>query len=136
MPIMEGTGRLKTWTGTYSFARDGGAVGTLTLPSDDGPIPIGSIVTGGYLDVTTPLSTLDASAAGPSTAAIQVEGANDTINAASVAGAPWSSTGRKDIIPDATGSTALKLTAARNPALVIAVEDLDAGVFTLVLFYK
>jgi hypothetical protein len=93
-------------------------------------------VTGGFVDVTTPLSTLDASSAGPSTAAIEVVAANDTINAASVAGAPWSSTGRKDVIPDSTGSTALKTTAASYPTMVVAVEDLDAGVFTLVLFYK
>lgn len=137
MAIMEGTGRLKTWTGSYSFARgDASVVGSAALVSEDGPIPVGSIITGGYLDVTTSPSTLDASSAGPATIAIQVEGANDVINAASVAGAPWSTTGRKDIIPDATGSTALKTTAARNPTMVIGTEDLDAGVFTLVLFYK
>jgi hypothetical protein len=111
-------------------------VGTHTLVSEDGPIPIGSVVTGGYLDVVTSPSTLDASSAGPSTIAITVEGANDVINAASVAGAPWSTTGRKDIIPDATGSTALKTTAARYPSMVVAVEDLDDGDFTVVLFYK
>lgn len=136
MPIMEGTGRLKTWTGSYSFARDGGGVGTIALKSEDGPLPVGSYVFGGYVDVTTVLSTLDASSAGPSTAALTVEGANDVVSATSVAGAPWSTTGRKDIIPDSTGSTVLKLTAARYPSIVIATEDLDAGIFTLTLFYK
>jgi hypothetical protein len=134
---MEGTGRLKTWTGRYSFTRgDVSVVGTAALVSDDGAIPTGSIITGGYLDVVVSPSTLDASSAGPSTIALKVEGANDVINAAAVTGAPWSTTGRKDIIPDSTGSTALKTTAAREPSMVIAVEDLDAGDFTLVLFYK
>lgn len=136
MSMMEGTSRLKTWTGRYTFAAAGGAVGSITIPSDDGPIPAGSLIVGGVLEVATALSTLDASAAGPSTAAIQVEAANDIINAAAVTGAQWSTTGRKDIIPDSTGSTALKTTAARNPTLVVAVEDLDAGDFTLTLFYK
>ena len=136
MSVMEGTGRLKTWTGTYSFARDGGATGSIVLASDDGPLPIGSYVVGGFIDVATPLSTLDASAAGPSTAALQVNGANDLVSATSVGGAPWSSTGNKDIIPDSTGSTAIELTAERQPTMVVAVEALDAGAFTLVLFYK
>jgi len=136
MPIMEGTSRLKTWTGSYSFARDGGATGSIVLKSDDGPLPVGSYVVGGYLDVDTVLSTLDASSAGPATAALQVNAANDIINAASVAGAPWSTQGHKDIIPDSTGSTAILLTGAREPTLVVAVEDIDAGIFTLTLFYK
>ncbi len=130
MATMESTRAAKTWAGHYSFAIDGGH-GTITLRSEDGPIPVGSVVTGGYLEVTTQLNSL-----GSATVAIQVEGANDTINAAAFGGAPWSTTGRKDIIPDATGSTALKTTAARSPAAVVAVADLTAGVFNLVLFYR
>jgi hypothetical protein len=132
MPIIEGTGGLKTWTGDYSFAVDGGATGTLVLRSGDGPIPSGSYVVGGFVDVT---DTPD-SAASTATIAITVEGANDVITAAAVSGAPWSTTGRKDIIPDSTGSTALKTTAARSPSAVIAVQALTEGVFKVVLFYK
>lgn len=136
MPVMEGTGRLKTWTGSYSFARDGGAVGSIVLVSDDGPLPIGAYVVGGFLDVDTQFSTLDFSPAGTATVAIQVNAANDIVNAAAVSGAPWSSTGHKDIIPDSTGSTAIVLTAERYPTMVVGTEDVDAGAFTLVLFYK
>ncbi len=130
MAIIESTRAVKTWIGDYSFAVDGGTVTTHTLRSESGPIPTGAVVTGGYLDVTGALAS-----SGSATAALQVEGANDTINAAAFDGAPWSTTGRKDIIPDATGSTALKATAARSPALVIGGAALTGGIFRLTVFY-
>ena len=40
------------------------------------------------------------------------------------------------IVPDATGSTAITLTAAREPAFVIGTGTVTAGAFTLVLYYK
>ena len=64
-----------------------------------------------------------------------MQAANDVINAAAFGGAPWSTTGEKDIIPDATGSTAIKLTADHSPALVIAAADLTDGKFRLILTY-
>jgi hypothetical protein len=131
MPIIEGTKDLKTWTGSYSFAVDGGALSTITLRSNDGELPNGAVVTGGYLDVTT-LFTTGTSATG----ALQVNAANDLVSATIVSGAPFSSTGVKDIVPDATGSTAIKLTAARAPKLVIGTGTVTAGAFTLVLFYR
>lgn len=131
MPTMEGTARLKTWEGAYDFDVDGGATGTIVLRSDDGPLPIGAYVTGGLMDVTDALDS-----GGSATGAVQVNAANDIINAAAFDGAPWSTAGQKDIIPDATGSTAIELTAARQPAFVIGGADLTAGAFKLVLFYK
>lgn len=130
MPIIAGTGRLKTWTGYYDFAVDGGAVSTITLRSNDGALPSGSYVVGGLLDITTALDS-----GGSATAALQVQSANDTINAAAFGGAPWSSTGQKDVIPDNTGSTAIELTADRSPALVVGTAALTAGAFKLVLIY-
>lgn len=70
------------------------------------------------------------------TGALTVEGANDLVSATIVSGAPYSTTGQKDIIPDATGSTAIQLTAARSPAFVIGTGTVTAGAFTLVLFYR
>lgn len=131
MPMMENTSRLKSWTGYYDFAVDGGAVGSIVLRSNDGPIPNGSIVTNGILEVTTALDS-----GGSATAAVQVQAANDTINAAAFGGAPWSSTGRKSTIPVGTGATSLKTTAERNPTLVVATAALTAGKFTLHLTYK
>jgi hypothetical protein len=131
MAIMEGTRAAKTWTGEYAFGTDGGAEGAIVLRSNDGPIPSGAYVTGGVLDVTAGFTT---GASG--TGALHVNGANDLVSATIVSGAPYSTTGQKDIIPDSTGSTAIELTAARNPTFTIATGALTAGAFTLVLFYK
>ncbi len=127
MAIMEGTRDVKVWEGFYDFAVDGGAVSTITLRSNDGPIPNGAIITGGYIDVTT------ACLSATGTMAFQSEAANDILAATAQAGL---TVGRKDIVPDATGSTAVKLTAARNPAVVIATAAFTAGKLSLVLLYR
>ncbi len=128
MAIMEGTRELKVWQGNYDFAVDAGAQGTIVLRSNDGPLPNGSVVVGGYLDVTS--SCLSATGtmalATPQTAA-------DLLAASAQAAL---TAGRKDIIPDSTGSTAIKLTAARQPTVDIATADFTAGAFTLVLLYR
>ena len=131
MAIMEGTRAPKSWTGSYSFAVDGGAVGSITLRSEDGPIPVGSVITHGYLDVTTLFTTGTAA-----TMALTVESAGDMVAATVVSGAPYSTTGRKSIVPVATGATAVKTTASRAPVATIAVGTVTAGVFTLTLFYR
>lgn len=130
MSVIEGTKGLKEWKGSYDFAVDGGLVSTITLRSNDGEIPIGSVIEGGYADVVTPL----ASATG--TGALQAEAANDIIAAAAAAGAPWSTAGRKSVIPAFTGATTVKTTAKRKPALVVGTAALTAGKFDLVLFYR
>lgn len=130
MAIMEGTRAPKVWIGEYSFAVDGGAVGAITLRSADGPIPIGSFVTSGVLDVTTGFTT-----AASGTGAISVNAANDLVSATIVSGAPFSTTGQKSIVPVATGATAIKTTAARSPAFTIATGAITAGVFKLTLYY-
>ena len=127
MGVMEGTRGLKEWRGEYSFAVDAGAQGTITLRSNDGSIPAGSIVFGGYLEITT--SCLSATG----TMALQVEAAEDilatSLQAALVAG-------RYDVKPDCTGTATVKTTVARDPKLVIATADFTAGIFSLVLFYN
>lgn len=125
--IIEGTRALKVWQGDYDFAVDGGAVSTITLRSNDGPLPNGAVIAGGYLDVVT------ACLSGTGTMALDSEGAADILAATAQAGL---TVGRKDIVPDATGSTAVKLTAARNPAVVIATAAFTAGKFSLVLIYR
>lgn len=127
MAIMEGTRAVKTWTGAYDFAVDGGAVSTITLRSDDGPLPAGAVITHGYVDVAT------ACASATGTMALQAEAANDVVLA--VGQASWT-TGRKSIIPAGTGATAVKTTVARSPALVIGTAVFTAGKFTVTLFYR
>lgn len=131
MSIAEGTTRLKTLRGSFDFAVDGGAISTITLRSNDGDIPSGSIILGGYIDVLTLLTS-----GGASTVAVQAEAANDLQTAITVAGAPWSTTGRKVIVPViSTPSTFIKTTVARNLKIVIAAFTVTAGKFDVVLFY-
>lgn len=131
MPYMEGTRGLKSYKGEYAFATDGGAVSSITLRSEDGPIPSGSVILGGYLEIDTPFTS-----GGAATVAVTAESAGDLLAAAVVSGAPWSTTGRKSIIPVFTGATTVKTTASRAPVFTVAVAALTAGVGRLVLFYR
>lgn len=111
----------------YSFALDGGAVGTIALRSVDGPrsLSAASIVVNSLVEVlTVPTS------GGAATLAAQIEAANDVVNAAVISGAPWSTVGRKAGIP-VSATTSLKTTAARNPSLVVGTAALTAGVIRL-----
>lgn len=115
--------------GHYAFAEDGGAVSTIAITSGT-PIPSGSVIVGGYVDVTTQLTGATA------TIACQVEAANDILTAVAVAS--WTA-GRKNILPAPTtgaltASTAVKTTADRNISIVIATAALTAGVFDVVLY--
>jgi hypothetical protein len=127
---IEGTPKLKLWKGSYDFAVDGGAISTINLRSNDGDLPKNAVIMGGYLDVTTILAS-----GGAATAALQAEAANDIVAAAAFNGAPYSTTGRKSIIPAFTGATTVKATAARKPAVVIAAAVLTGGKFDLYLLY-
>jgi hypothetical protein len=115
--------------GKYDFAVDGGAVSTIAITSGL-PIPSGSVIVGGYVDVTTQLTS-----GGAATIACQVEAANDILTAVAVAS--WT-VGRFNVLPaEASGaltaSTYRKTTADRNISIVIATAALTAGVFNVVL---
>ncbi len=115
--------------GRYDFAVDGGAQGTIAITSGT-PIPAGSTIVGGYVDVITQCTGASA------TIACQVEGANDILTAVGIAS--WT-TGRKNVLPAPTtgaltASTAVRTTAARNISIVVATADLTAGKFDVVLF--
>jgi hypothetical protein len=116
--------------GKYDFAVDAGAQSTIAITAGT-PIPLGSVIVGGYVDVTTQLTS-----GGSATIACQVEAANDILTAVAVAS--WTA-GRKNVLPAPTtgaltASTAVKTTAARNISIVIATADLTAGVFNVVLY--
>jgi HK97 family phage major capsid protein len=93
-------------------------------------IPSGAVVLGGLIDVITALTS-----GGAATGALKVEGAGDLVAATVVSGAPWSTTGRKSIIPVFTGATTVKTTAARDITLTVAVAALTAGKFDVYLVY-
>ncbi len=110
----------------YDFARDAGAQGSIALTPSSGSqgtnLPSGFVVTGAILEIITPP---DSSAHLATIALTSGESAGDLKTAAVVSGAPWSTTGLKSL------TALLKTTASRAPAMVIAVQDLTAGKFTL-----
>lgn len=131
MPYTGGypTGSLQVVRARYDFAVDGGAVGDIDL-TKSAVVPAGAVIMGGFVEVdTVPTS------GGSATIAVKVEGAADIVAAAAISGAPWSTTGRKSVIPVFTGATTVKTTAARKVQATVATAALTAGVFDVVLFY-
>ncbi len=110
----------------YDFARDGGAQGTIALTASNGSkgtgLPTGFVITGAFVEIVTPLD----SASHTATAALTSgEAANDIQTAIIVSNTVWTTvtTTRKSVV--------IKTTTDRTPSLVIAVQDLTAGKFTL-----
>jgi hypothetical protein len=118
---------LRIVRGDYSFAADGGAAGTIALMGS-ALVPSGCTVLGGWLEVTTPPTS-----GGAATISVGIEAAGDLVAAAAVSGAPWSTAGRKSVVPVFTGATSIRLTAARDISIVIATAALTAGAFKVVL---
>ncbi len=131
MPYSGGypTANLKAVRGRYSFATDGGAVGDIDLTSG-AVIPANAYVLFGFLEVDTALTS-----GGSATVALKVEGAADLLAATAFDNAVWANTGRKSLIPVATGATSVKTTAARKIQATVATAALTAGAFDVVLFY-
>ena len=105
-----------------------GAHGTGVIIPDD------SIVVGGFIVVETKFDS-DATDAG--TIAISVNGANDIVAATAVSGAPYSTTGKKAIVPkiNTPEATSIVLTADREITCTVAVEPLLSGKLNGVLIY-
>jgi len=96
-------------------------------------LPANAIVVGGFFDVNTVFGSENDTA----TIAISVQGANDIQTAAAVSGAPYSTIGRKAIVPKANTpeATSVKTSAAKEITCTVAVEALDAGKLTGYLYY-
>lgn len=96
-------------------------------------IPKYAIIVGGFFDV----NTLFTSTGGNGTIALHVESANDIQTAASIAGAPYSTIGRKAIVPKANTpeSTAVKTTADREITATVAVNAMLTGRLTGYLYF-
>ena len=97
-------------------------------------LPANAIVVGGFFDVNTLFTSASTNTG---TIAISVEGANDIQTAAAVSGAPYSSIGRKAIVPKANTpeSTSVKTTVAREITCTVAVAALLTGKLTGYLYY-
>ena len=120
---------LQVVRGQYSFAVDGGAIGATNM-TNGLVIPANAVIMGGFIEVDTIVTS-----GGAGTLAVSVEGAGDIVAAAAVSGAPWSTTGRKSVIPVFTGATVVKTTVPRAIVATIAAVALTAGVADVVLFY-
>lgn len=109
----------------YDFASDGGAQGSIVI----GNVPSGTWIIGGFMNVETAPVGVGASIG------ISSEGAGDIVAVAAIAGAPWSTTGKKAIVPkrNTPESTSILTTAARNITFVISAADLTAGKVQLYL---
>ena len=131
MPYTGGypTTSVKVARGRYSFATDGGAVGDIDLTSGT-VIPANAYILSGFIEVDTALDS-----GGSATVALKVEGAADLLAATAFGSAPWSTTGRKSIIPVGTGATSVKTTAARKLQATVATAALTAGAFDVVVLY-
>ena len=106
---------------------------TVAAHSTGVTIPANAIVVGCFFDVNTLFDSTNHT----STIAISVEGANDIQTAAAVSGAPYSSIGRKAIVPKANTpeSTSVKASVARAITCTVAVEALTVGKLTGYLYY-
>lgn len=123
--VFAGGGQARTIFCEYDFARQGGAQGSIVI----GNVPIGTWIIGGWMNVETAPVGVGASIG------ISSEGAGDVVAVAAIAGAPWSTTGKKAIIPkrNTPESTSILTTAARNISFVISAADLTAGKVQLYL---
>lgn len=124
-----GLGQLGNAKMTYEFAVDGGAISTIT-PANSPTIPIGSIILGGTLDITTTLTSGGAATIAVGTSA----GSSTTSIKGATAVASWTA-GQLATVPVFTAATYVKLTAAGRPTLTIATAALTAGKFDVNLAY-
>lgn len=123
-----GGANVKWVRGRYDFAVDGGAVSSIVISGSD-RIPANAIILCGIMEVDTAVVGAGA------TLGVQVEAAGDIVAAAAVSGAPWSTTGRKSVVPVFTGATVVKTTQARDIVAVVTAAVLTAGVFDVMLAY-
>ncbi len=122
------SGSKKIYRFAYDFTIDGGAVGTIVLRQADGPLPDKFVAHIAQFDIVTAFTGVALSTGALSTG----QGAGDLIGATLIAGAPWSTTGLKPTtIVIGTSTTAIKMTAARSPTLVIATTAVTQGVLNL-----
>src|SRR5574343_2097408 len=128
-----GLNRLRVVKGTYSFAVQGGAVGTIALKDENGgtlTLPSGAIIVHTVNEVTTSLTS-----GGSATIAITCQSAGDLVTATAVASWDAAVNTVTNNVLLGTPSTALKLTAERTVSAVVAVAALTAGVANIWVWY-
>ena len=118
------------------FEFDAGVVANRTVAAHGTgvTIPANAIVVGGFVNVNTAFTSANAN---NGTIAISVEAANDIISAAAVSGAPYSTIGRKAIVPKANTpeSTSVLASTAKEITCTVAVSALLTGKLTGYLYF-
>lgn len=117
--VFTGGGQDRWVTAEYSFATHGGAISSIAI----GKLPAGATVIGGYMNVET------APVGAGASIGITIESAGDAVAVAAIAGAPWSTTGKKAIVPkrNTPESTSFTTTVDRDILFVISAVPLTAG---------
>jgi len=110
----------------YDFAKEGGAVGDITLRGAQ--LPKGAIIKEGIVDVETAVVS-----GGAATIALKLNSAGDVL--AATGKASFSLNATLDVVPDGTAANSVKLTANKRLAATVAVAALTAGKFTVALEY-
>lgn len=127
-------GILQLATVTYvwnALDANGVANSTIAAHPQSLELPAHALVVGGFMDVNTAVVGSGGSIA------VHLEAANDIVAAAAVSGAPWSTIGRKAIVPKANTpeSTSLKTTVARAVTFTVTAGAMTAGKVTLYLYW-
>jgi hypothetical protein len=123
--------------GSWSFGRDGGAIGSFSFIDDDGEellLPARAVVTRAYYFVE--VTCTSATDAGEGALSIPTDDADGLLAAVAISAAADWDAGWHDCIQDgAAANFSEQCTAARKPHLVISVEDFTAGEVRLFLEY-
>jgi hypothetical protein len=110
----------------YDFAKEGGAIGDITLRGDS--IPKNATILGGYVDVETALTS-----GGSATIALKFLSAADILAATAVAS--WSLAAYLAIKPLFTTSTFLRMTSGGYLKATVAVDTITAGKANVTIFW-
>lgn len=111
----------------YDFAVHGGAIGSINLGV---ALPPGAIVIDGMMKVIT------APVGSGASIGVMLAASGDVVAVAAISGAPWSTTGIKDIVPVGSAATAIALTAEKSLLFVISAAALTAGKVEIILRYE
>jgi hypothetical protein len=119
---LENNIKIATWE--YDFAKDGGAIGDISLRGSK--LPVGAIVLAAYVDVETAPLSADAA-----TIALKITGAEDVLAATAIAS--FSLGALLECVPDfATVAHAIRVaSAAKGVTMTIADFALTAGKFNV-----
>jgi hypothetical protein len=111
----------------YDFAVHGGAISSIDLGVG---LPAGAVVIDGFMKViTVPVGS-------GASIGVMLVASGDVIAVAALSGAPWSTTGIKDVVPVGTAATMIGLTATKQLLFVISAAALTAGKVEICLRYE